>query len=461
VRPVDESLRILILEDSASDAELVLRELGQLDGAACSEVIMTGDDLRAQLESDHWDVIVSDFSMPGFDAMEALEITRETHPLLPFVVMSGTIGEERAVELLRSGVTDYVMKEHLGRLGSVVKRAVREAREHQALNEAQLGLMRSAQEWLDTFNALSDAVLMLDAEGSIRRINRAAPELLCTTPDKLLGSRVADVIRSICPDADRFLESWGVCPPARFEVGPCELPSVWFEVSCDPIDGNGHPATGHVLVLTDITQRKRSDAQLRSLFGRLKRTMDGTVAIAVRMVESRDPYTAGHQERVAELAVAIARRLHLDDDAVELIHTAARLHDVGKIAVPAEILVKPGQLQELEWELIKRHPVVGAEIIKDAEFEGPIHEIVLQHHERLDGSGYPLGLAGDAICREAQIVAVADVTEAMTAHRPYRPACTTDQVFAELSGGRTIRYAPDIVDACLDYLRQTETRPKD
>jgi putative nucleotidyltransferase with HDIG domain len=170
------------------------------------------------------------------------------------------------------------------------------------------------------------------------------------------------------------------------------------------------------------------------------------------MVEKRDPYTAGHQEGVAEVAVRISQQLGLAPERVELIRTAAVLHDIGKIAVPAEILVKPGKLDEYEWLIMQRHPQVGAEILEDAELGGPIADIVRQHHERLDGSGYPSGLLDDDICLEARIIAVADVTEAMLAHRPYRPALSREQTVAELTDGRVVRYDADVVDACLATL---------
>jgi len=351
-----------------------------------------------------------------------------------------------------------VMKEHLGRLPSAVQRAVNESREHALLNDATHQLVMAGQEWLDTFNALSDGVMLLDLDGRVRRLNRAAEILIGAPAGEIEGRPARDLLGLMCSDPESV-----ICPDligsVRFEVGPCERSGMWFEVACDPIDGTGHPSTGYVVVFTDITARKHSEEQLRAVMSRLRRTMEGSVAIAVRMVESRDPYTAGHQERVSELAVAIAQRMGCASDQVELIRTAALLHDIGKIAVPAEILVRPGQLQELEWEFIKRHPTKGAEILRDAEFEGPIREIVWQHHERLDGSGYPRGLSGDEIRREALIVAVADVAEAMTAHRPYRPACTDEQVTAELAGGSGTKYAPDVVAACLAHLRDNGRLP--
>lgn len=449
-----EALRVLILEDSPTDAALLLRELGELDCVLHTEVVMSAEGMSKALESSSWDIVLSDYAMPGFGAMQALEILRATHTTVPFVVMSGTIGEQRAVELLRGGVTDYVMKEQLGRITTVVSRAVREAREHVLLNDAQQQLVRAGLEWLNTFNALSDGVLLLDEDGVVRRMNGAVTELVGLPVEQVEGRPAREILFEICPGADTHLRAWNVRTPERYEVPGCLGSSRWLEVSCDPIGPSEDSNQGYVLVISDITHRKAGEEELRTLLSRLERTMAGTVSIAVRMVESRDPYTAGHQERVAEFAVAIAQRLGASVQDVNQIRTAALLHDIGKIAVPAEILVRPGQLQPLEWELIKRHPTVGAEILRDAEFEGPISEIVLQHHERLDGTGYPRGLAGDDICQQARIVTVADVTEAMTAHRPYRPACTDEQVTDELTSGRGTRYAPDVVDACLAHLQE-------
>ena len=209
---------------------------------------------------------------------------------------------------------------------------------------------------------------------------------------------------------------------------------------------------GWVVVLSDITHSKRSESELRSLVSRLERTMKGSVSIAAHMVEKRDPYTAGHQEGVARFGVDIANLLGLPAEQVDLVRTAALLHDIGKIAIPAEILAKPGKLDQYEWLIIQRHPLVGAEILEDAELGGPIADIIRQHHERLDGSGYPDGLAAADICLEARIVAVADVAEAMLAHRPYRPARTLEQTTEELERGRGSLYDSRAVDACLSVL---------
>ncbi len=186
---------------------------------------------------------------------------------------------------------------------------------------------------------------------------------------------------------------------------------------------------------------------------RIQKTMLHTIEAVSLTLEKRDPYTAGHQQRVVQLAVAIAQEMGLDARRVEGLRLAALVHDIGKIHVPAEILNRPGRLSESEFGIIKSHPEVGYDILKNVEFDWPIADIVLQHHERCDGSGYPHGLKCEQIVPEARILAVADVVEAITSHRPYRPGLGLDVALHELEKGRGVLYAEDVVDTCLNLFR--------
>ncbi len=176
----------------------------------------------------------------------------------------------------------------------------------------------------------------------------------------------------------------------------------------------------------------------------------GVIKAMSEVVEVRDPYTAGHQLRTASLASAISQMMGLPRETTEKIYLAALLHDIGKIYVPSEILTKPGKLDRAEFELIKRHPVIGYRIIKNIPFSFNIHDIVLQHHERLDGSGYPGGLRDDEIMIEAKIIAVADVVEAMMSHRPYRPALGLDSTLKEIENHKGKLYDPGAVECCVE-----------
>ncbi|NOZ02395.1 MAG: HD domain-containing protein [Deltaproteobacteria bacterium] len=192
--------------------------------------------------------------------------------------------------------------------------------------------------------------------------------------------------------------------------------------------------------------------KLRRSLENLRTTMKGTITVLGRTVEWRDPYTAGHQRRVAELVQKISNLMGLDKDRVEGAYTAALVHDLGKIAVPAEILAKPTRLTKAEFELIKGHSTVGFDILKDIKFPWPVATMIRQHHERMDGSGYPDGAKGDKILLEARVIGVADVVEAISAHRPYRPALGLDVAVDEIRKNRDRLYDPNVVDSLLKLI---------
>jgi len=200
--------------------------------------------------------------------------------------------------------------------------------------------------------------------------------------------------------------------------------------------------------------KHKAERKLKESYARLKRTMEGTIDAIVMMVELRNPFIAGHQHRVAQLASAIATEMGLPKDQIEGIHLAATIHDVGLINMPFEMLSKPHRLTGQEFNYYKIHPKVGYSILKSIEFPWPIAQVVLQHHERMDGSGYPQGLSGSDILLEARIVGVADVVEAMSSQRPYRAAFSMDKVLEEISKNRGIFYEPAAVDVCLRLFRE-------
>jgi PAS domain S-box-containing protein len=204
----------------------------------------------------------------------------------------------------------------------------------------------------------------------------------------------------------------------------------------------------------DITDRKRAEERLKETLDSLKNAVDATIHVMVSAVEMRDPYTAGHQHRSADLARAIATEMGLPQDKIDGIRLAGSIHDIGKLSIPAEILSKPTKLTDLEFSLIKEHSRMGYEMLKDVESPWPLAQIVYQHHERMDGSGYPRNLKGDEILIEARIMAVADVVEAMASHRPYRPGLGIDAALKEIGKNRGIFYDNAVADACLKLFRE-------
>jgi len=207
-------------------------------------------------------------------------------------------------------------------------------------------------------------------------------------------------------------------------------------------------------VAQDITELKKAEARIREDAAQLERAMLGTLEALSMMSELRDPYTVGHERQVGDLAAAIGRELGLPEERVKGLRVIGYLHDIGKITVPAEILSKPGHLSHLEFELIKTHPQAGYDILKSVEFPWPVVEAIVQHHEHLDGSGYPNGLRGDAISLEARIISVADTVEAMAHHRPYRPVVGLENALNELRTGAGIRFDPAVVEACLRLFQE-------
>ena len=208
----------------------------------------------------------------------------------------------------------------------------------------------------------------------------------------------------------------------------------------------------------EIVERKLAEFKLQESYNQLENNLDEMVRAMSLTVEERDPYTAGHQRRATELAVALAREMGLSEQQCKGLRMAGLIHDMGKIAIPAEILSKPGGLNNVEFQLIKRHPQVGYDILKQFDFPWAVDDIVLQHHERLNGSGYPQGLAGENILLEARILCIADVVETIDSHRPYRPGLGIDEALAEIRRNRGVLYDAHGVDACLTLFKSKNFR---
>jgi putative nucleotidyltransferase with HDIG domain len=207
-----------------------------------------------------------------------------------------------------------------------------------------------------------------------------------------------------------------------------------------------------------LTDRREAGEHLSRTLDNLRQAMGATLRTLAQAVETKEPYAAGHHKRVADLARTIAMEMGLSDETLEGIRTAGILHDIGKISLPPELLNKPGKLSAAEFQQVKTHSQTGYDILKEVEFPWPVARIVWQHHERQDGSGYPLGLKGDEILLEARLLAVADVVEAMASHRSYRPMPGLDKALEEIEAQRGILYDPAVVDACLCIFREKDFR---
>ena len=275
----------------------------------------------------------------------------------------------------------------------------------------------------------------------------------------VVGKRVSEVIPGF-QSADRnLLEIYGrvslTGKPERFEYR-VEALRMWFWISVYS------PKQEYFIALFDvITDRKEAEEKIATYITQLEGAMEKTLRAISQMVEQRDPYTAGHERRVGIIAADIAREMGWPDEKCRSLQLIGLVHDIGKISVPAEILSKPARLTPLEYELVKGHVRNGYDILKDIDFPWPAAEIIYQHHERMDGSGYPRGLKGADILPEARVLAVADVVESMSTHRPYRPALGVEAALKEISGHRGLRYDGDAVDAMVRLIREKAYRLPD
>jgi PAS domain S-box-containing protein len=632
-----KALNLLLLEDEPSDAELTERELRKAGVDYVCRRVQTREAFTAALSEAVPDLILADFHLPAFDGMEALRIAQKSVPGVPFIFISGKMGEDFAIETLHQGAADYVLKGHLSKLGPAVMRALQVADERRWRKEADQALQESAERFSNMTESAQDGIVILNDDGLITFWNAAAERLFGYPRQEMLGRdmhhiaappryheaiekgwplfrttgqgavvgatieafglrrdgsefpmelsissaqvkgrwHAIGIIRDISERkraelalqrSNRFLRTLSRCNETlihaaeenrllqdmcRLIVEVGEFPLAWVgytgrdngeairvmahfgapgqaliehhiadwsdeqraacpmyramgtgqrqvaqdiagQAGCAPCQlraaesgygssvslpllGEGGVVLGALsiyareawafgqeeLAIFDelagdlafgvVTLRQRAEQEENAR--RLERAMEDTIQAIATTIEARDPYTAGHQRRVVQLAAAIAEELGLPERRITGVRRGAEIHDIGKIYIPAEILSRPGRLNPVEFNLIQMHPQVGFDIIKDIDFPWPVGEMILQHHERLDGSGYPHGLRGDDIVLEARIIAVADVVDAMITHRPYRAALGQEVALQEIERNRGRLYDAAVVDACLRLFR--------
>jgi PAS domain S-box-containing protein len=311
---------------------------------------------------------------------------------------------------------------------------------------AEEALQESEEKIRAIIDASSDVIHLLDINGIILSTNKGYAKRLGLEIDDVVGKCVFDYTpyESIHKRKAAIDKVFRTGEPLQLEDKAAV--SV-FESHIHPVFNPAGEVTAVAVYARDITEQKQSEE-------RLKKIMDATIETMSKMIEAKDPYTSGHQHRVCQLAVLLAQELGLTEDKIKGIRIASLIHDIGKIGLPTEILSKPTTLTDIEYSLIKGHSQIGYDILKSIDFAYPIARIVLQHHERLNGSGYPNNLKGDEIILEAKIIGVADVVEAMSSFRPYRPALGTDKALEEISKNKDILYDPEVVDACLKIFKE-------
>lgn len=453
--PSSPVVSILFVEDLVSDAELAKLEITRgLADWDLSLRFLTTDNWEGFLDAISTfkpTLIVSDFMMPGFSGMEVIELTLQHAPNIPVIILTGSINEETAVECMKAGATDYVIKEHISRLPFAVKEALKRKKEEELRTSAERALEESERKFRLIAEKASDLIYRIELypEQKFSYVSPSSTKLTGYTPEdhyanpnlgfELVHPDDREKLRDLLEHVDgsplvlRWIKKNG-------EV-------VWAEqlnVPIYDIDGRLIAIEG---IARDVTERQKANEAL-------KRAFNSVVSVLSDMLNLKDPYTQFHEKNVAKLALEIAERMGLDEFTIESIRVASMVHDIGKINIPTEILSKPGKLSDIEFEMIKKHPETAYEILRKVDLPWPVADIVYQHHERLDGSGYPRHLKSDEILLEAKIIIVADVVEAMSSHRPYRAALGFEAAIEEIKKNAGVLYDAKIVQICTSILEE-------
>jgi len=332
---------------------------------------------------------------------------------------------------------------------------------------------KQAEGWLLRERSMVDRIMktspagisVVNRDGRIIFANKRAQEILGLSVDEITGLtydslewRITDFDGNPFPIENlpfaRVISSGNPAYGIRHAINSPDGRRVYLSINGAPIVDEKGSINEVVFTIDDVTEQRRSEEKISQTIEKLWRSINDTIRSMAMMVETRDPYTAGHQERVANLAAAIAQDLNLPQEQINGIRMAGVIHDIGKMNIPAEILSKPTKLSHIEFELIKSHAKIGYDILKTIELPYSVANITYQHHERIDGSGYPQKLKGDEILLDARILAVADVVEAMASHRPYRPAIGIDAALKEIEKNRGVLYDDTVADVCLKLFRE-------
>jgi len=332
------------------------------------------------------------------------------------------------------------------------------ARDITERKQAEENLKNAKDELQMILDSVPAIIFYKDIEGRIIQANKTLADALKMPVKDIVGKTTEELFpkeqaENMRKDDREVIVSG---KPKRDIIQPYKTPDGirWLNSDKIPYINKEGKVTGIIGLAKDITVQRKSEEELKQSYQRLKKTMDAAIETMSKIIEAKDPYTSGHQHRVCQLAVPLARELGLSPDKIEGIRIASLIHDIGKIGLPTEILSKPTKLTDIEFSLIKGHSQIGYDILKSIDFPYPVAQIVLQHHERLNGSGYPQGFKDEDILLEARIIGLADVVEAMSSFRPYRPALGIDKALEEISKNKDTLYDPEVVDACLKLFKE-------
>jgi PAS domain S-box-containing protein len=382
----------------------------------------------------------------GFVGLVSLPLHRNGAVIGAFTLYSGEVDsfDQSARDLLTEMAVD---------ISFALDNFARESQRRQALD-----LLLATEEKYRGLVEQAITGICIIQDGKFAYVNPRAAEIISRdSAAELIGSDpllwVAEADRSAVAETLRQLLG-GEARSVALEFAGLRRDGVMIQVGANAARATHEGRPAIIAMMQDISERKRSEEDIRRYVEQLKIAFMSTVEVATIISEMRDPYTAGHERRVAEIAVAIGAEMGFDEDRQQGLQVAGHLHDVGKISIPSEILSKPGRLSAIEFQLVQGHARSSYDVLKGVAFPWPVAQVALQHHERMDGSGYPQGLKGESIMFEARIVAVADVVEAMSSHRPYRPGLGIEMALTEIERGSGMLYDVDVSVACLRLFRE-------
>lgn len=443
--------KILIVEDETIVARDIQTSVEQMGYSVCA-VASSGEEAVQKAGETRPDLTLMDIVLKG--DMDGIKAAEQINALFKIPVVYITAYDNEEI-LQRAKITTpygYITKPFEDKeLHIAIEIALYKHEAETKITKTEL--------WLATvLRSVGDGVIASNRVGRVTFMNQMAEKLTGWKQEDAFGKKLIEVLNIKDEDLgslERHLVEKVITQGLIINLLEDSLlvakdgTEIPISDSVAPIRNADGETPGTVLVFKDITERKYMEEKLQQGVDRLRKALGATVQSMASVVETRDPYTAGHQRRVANLARALAMEMGLSVDQIEGIHTASTIHDIGKISVPAEILSRPTKLSGIEFSLIKAHCQSGYDILKDIDFPWQVARIVLEHHEKMDGSGYPHGLSGDKLLIESRIIAVADVVEAMASHRPYRPGLGIDKALDEISKNKGILYDQEVVDACL------------
>ena len=448
---------ILIVEDERIIAEDIKRTLQDF-GYRVEKTLQTGEDAIKYAEENDPALVLMDIHLDGkLTGIEAAQIINDKFDI-PFVYLTAYADEKTLKKAKITQPFGYVLKPFEDReLHATIEMAFYKYKMEKNLKENKIFL----RQVIDTN---PNYIYVKDKDGKYIMVNQTFVELMDCNYDDIINKTDEELAPSFLLNEEEVQKFINYNKnenslEKKYLTEKCFLlkdnKEKWLQISKVPlkIEDRSDNVLG---VIVDVTDKKRAEIKLKASNKKLKKLLNATVDGLVSAVEMRDPYTAGHQKRVAKLSVAIAKELGLSKDRIDGIRMASRLHDLGKMYIPSEILTKPGPLTESEYNLIKMHPETGYDVLKDIDFPWPIAKMVLQHHERIDGSGYPDHLSGEDIIIEAQIIGLADTIEAITSHRPYRETLGVYTALKEVSEDKGVLFRPHLVDVATKLFKENK-----